>query len=276
MARKVSKPGKGATGRCPSIPEVAAMLEDCDRETLESCREALKSDTRKGIVALIGKAERRLDRQDAELARVRALYDFETALARERGAVLWAGLDEVGRGPLAGPVAAGCVILDLADIIPGLNDSKQVAPEVRLRVAEEIKRRAVAWSVAFVDNAYIDAHGMVRALKLAFTDALSQVEASAGRCDIVLLDGNPLGFDTREVNIVKGDAKCASIAAASIIAKVARDELMERYALEYPEYGWEKNKGYASAEHMDAIREHGLTPLHRASFCTGFSQLTLF
>lgn len=276
MARKVTIPGKGATARCLSVAEVASMLEGCDRDTLASCREALKSDTRKGIVTLLEKAERRLEKQEAELARVSALYAFEAELARSRGAVRWAGLDEVGRGPLAGPLAAGCVVLDPDDPIPGLNDSKRIAPDARAGIAEEIKRRAVAWSVAFVDNDYIDAHGMVRSLKKAFADALAQVEAAVGPCDVALLDGNPLGFDSREVNVVKGDARCASIAAASIIAKVARDELMERYAEDYPEYGWEKNKGYASADHMDAIREHGLTPLHRVSFCTSFSQMTLF
>ena len=276
MARKVSLPGQGATGRCPGIAEVAALLEGCDRATLESCREALRSDTRKGIVSLLEKAERRIERQEAELTRVQALYGVEADIARGRGATLWAGLDEVGRGPLAGPVAAGCVILNSDDPIMGLNDSKQLSPEVRRELAEEIKRRAVAWAVAFVDNGYIDAQGMVRSLKKAFSDALFQVEAQGFSCDVVLLDGNPLGFDRREVNVVKGDAKCASIAAASIIAKVARDDLMEQYAQEYPLYGWEKNKGYASADHMEAIREHGLTPLHRASFCTSFSQLSLF
>ena len=276
MARKVTIPGKGATARCLSLPEVAAMLEGCNRETFQSCREALKSDTRKGIAALLEKAERRIEREEAEFARVAAMYRFEQDFARERGAALWAGLDEVGRGPLAGPLAAGCVVLDPGDVILGLNDSKQVPPEARKALAEEIKRRAVAWSVAFVDNRFIDDHGMVRALKKAFSDALAQVEGAGVTCELALLDGNPLGFDGREANVVKGDAKCASIASASLIAKVARDELMERLALEYPEYGWEKNKGYASEEHMEAIREFGLSPLHRASFCTSFSQMRLF
>ena len=276
MARKVSIPGKGATAHCPSIAEVAAMLEGCSRETLESCREALRSDTRKGIANLIAQAERRLEKQEAELERVGSLYRFEAELAGARGARVWAGLDEVGRGPVAGPVAAGCVILDPDDLILGLNDSKQVAPEARRLLAQEIKVRSLAWSVAFVDNVYIDSFGMVRALKKAFSEALAKVEEGGFSCDMVLLDGNPLGFDAREVNVVKGDAKCASIAAASLIAKVARDDLMEELSLEYPVYGWDSNKGYASADHIEAIREYGLSPLHRASFCTGFNQMSLF
>ena len=94
--------------------------------------------------------------------------------------------------------------------------------------------------------------------------------------DLILLDGNPLRLDEREVNVVKGDAQCASIAAASIVAKVERDALMRSYAQRYPEYGFESNKGYASAQHIEAIREHGLSPIHRASFCTAFAQQSLF
>lgn len=280
MARKVVLPGKSATARALSIDEVAAMLDGCDRDTFESCREALRSDTRKGIVSLLARAEKRLAAEEAEMARLEGMYAHERALAEARGAAVWVGLDEVGRGPLAGPVAAGAVVLDAGTRIPGLNDSKQVPPEARKQIARRIKDEAIAWAVSFVDNGFIDAHGMTAALRRAFSEVLASVEqrlCQAGMAvDLVLLDGNPLGFDAREVNVVKGDATCASIAAASIIAKVDRDALMEEYARMYPQYGWESNKGYASDAHRRAIEEYGLSPLHRASFCTSFTQLSLF
>ncbi|MBR2789463.1 MAG: ribonuclease HII [Eggerthellaceae bacterium] len=280
MARTVVLPGKSATARALSIEEVAAMLEGCDRATFESCREALKSDTRKGILSLLARAEKRIAAEEAESARLEGMYAFESSLAAARGAKAWVGLDEVGRGPLAGPLAAGAVVLSPDTRIPGLNDSKKLTPAAREEIAEAVRAQALAWAVTYVDNEFIDAHGMVASLKKAFSTALADVEGQlAARemmCDLVLLDGNPLGFDAREVNVVKGDAKCASIAAASIIAKVARDALMVEYAAEYPRYGWESNKGYASEEHMAAIERYGLSPLHRASFCTSMTQMSLF
>ena len=280
MARKVQLPGQSATARSLSIEEVARMLEDCDEATFLSCREALKSDTRKGILRLLEKTAHRLESQKAEAARLKLLYTYEADLAREAGVTCWVGIDEVGRGPVAGPLAAGAVVLDPETRIPGLNDSKQLTPEARERIALQVKEEALAWAVSFVDNEYIDAHGIVASLKKAFSEALAQVEESlVGRgmqVGLVLLDGNPIGFDPREHNVVKGDAKCASIAAASIVAKVERDALMVRLAADYPQYGWDANKGYASEEHMKAIERYGLSPLHRMSFCTSFSQMALF
>ena len=146
----------------------------------------------------------------------------------------------------------------------------------RRLVAEAAEReRALAWAVRYVEPAEIDAAGMTACLVTAFRRALAAVEEVV-RADVVLLDGNPLHLDAREVNVVKGDGRCASIAAASVVAKVERDRLMEAYDAEYPGYGFAENKGYASAAHIEAIRERGLTPIHRASFCTAFSQPTLF
>ena len=280
MARKVQLPGKSATAHALSIAEVSALLDGCDRATYESCREALRTDTRKGIVSLLERAGKRLEVEDAEAARLEGMYAFERELAEMRRARVWVGLDEVGRGPVAGPLAAGAVVLDPATRIPGLNDSKKLSAASREEIADAVRRGAVACAVAFVDNRFIDEHGMVSSLKQAFSDALADVErqlADRGlSCDLVLLDGNPLGFDRRELNVVKGDGKCASIAAASIIAKVARDALMVDYARQYPEYGWDENKGYASEAHRKAIDAFGLTPLHRESFCTSFAQMSLF
>ena len=138
------------------------------------------------------------------------------------------------------------------------------------------KRQAVAWTVEYVEAADIDAAGMTASLVTAFRHALAHIETAGVRPDVVLLDGNPLRLDDREVNVVKGDCRCASIAAASIVAKVERDALMCRYAEDYPEYGFDSCKGYASPAHIEAIKRFGLTPLHRATFCTAFTQPTLF
>ena len=161
-------------------------------------------------------------------------------------------------------------------LVEGLNDSKQVKPEARERVAARVKETALAWTVQYVDAETIDAAGMAASLVKAFRAALAAIEAAGVHPDVVLVDGNPLHMDAREVNVVKGDSRCASIAAASLVAKVERDALMCRLAQRYPEYGFESHKGYASPEHIRAIRRHGLTPVHRATFCTAFTQPTLF
>ena len=160
--------------------------------------------------------------------------------------------------------------------IPGLNDSKQVKPESREVIAVRIKEIALAWTVQYVSPEDIDANGMTASLLHAFRAALAEVESAGVKPDTVLLDGNPLHMDPREVNVVKGDGKCASIAAASIVAKVERDALMCEYARQYPEYDFSSNKGYASAAHIQAIKDHGLCPIHRASFCHAFMQESLF
>ena len=149
-------------------------------------------------------------------------------------------------------------------------------PADRERIAAEVKRVALAWDVHYVEPSYIDDHGMTASLRLAFSSAVKAIEQAGVRPDVILLDGNPLHLDPREVNVVKGDGKCASIAAASIVAKVERDALMCRYAESYPEYHFAENKGYASQVHIDAIERVGLSPIHRKSFCTAFTQQTLF
>ena len=186
------------------------------------------------------------------------------------------GADEAGAGPLAGDVYAAAVILPYGCLLEGLNDSKQVRPEDREVIADEVRRHARAWTVQYVEPADIDRVGMTAALRQAFAAAIAEVEAQGVAVDVVLLDGNPLHLDPREVNVVKGDGKCASIAAASLVAKVARDHVMEAYAEQYPGYGFESNKGYGSEGHMAAIRERGLCPIHRRSFCSFAAQESLF
>ncbi len=257
----------------PTVAEIRSRLKQADAAEFKVLERSLVADTRKGVRAALETARHRLAAAAAEEARLQGMYDYQKELAGRAVAV---GLDEVGRGPLAGPLAVGAVVLPDAPRIAGLNDSKQVKPADRERIAEEIKELALAWAVCYVEPADIDAQGMTASLTSAFKQALECVEAAGIEVGAVLLDGNPLHMDEREINVVKGDGKCASIAAASIVAKVERDALMCRYAEQYPEYGFEACKGYASPAHIEAIRRYGLCPIHRVSFCHAFVQESLF
>lgn len=259
-----------------TVSELKKMLQEASLSEFEALERSLSADTRKGVRSAIQSARKRLDAEAAEAQRLATMYAFEATLLSERSASVAVGLDEVGRGPLAGPLAIGAVVLPEGVVIAGLNDSKQLKAEVRERLAEEIKEKALSWNVQYIQPHEIDAVGMTASLVTAFRRAVSAIEESGVVPELVLLDGNPLRMDKREVNVVKGDARCPSIAAASIVAKVERDALMKAYAVEYPEYGFESNKGYASADHMAAIEKHGLCPIHRVSFCTSFTQPTLF
>ena len=236
-----------------TVPEIRRKLQEADAAAFAVLERSLVADTRKGVRAAVEVARRRLEAEAAEEARLAGMYAFERELA-----------------------AVGGVGLDADDPIAGLNDSKQVRPEDREAIAGEVRRRARAWTVQYVEPADIDRVGMTAALRRAFAAAIAEVEAQGVAVDVVLLDGNPLHLDPREVNVVKGDGKCASIAAASLVAKVARDHVMEAYAEQYPGYGFESNKGYGSEGHMAAIRERGLCPIHRRSFCSFAAQESLF
>ncbi|PZU57815.1 MAG: ribonuclease HII [Sphingobium sp.] len=177
---------------------------------------------------------------------------------------LIAGVDEAGRGPLAGPVVAAAVILDRDDCPQGLNDSKQLSASRRAVLEGEIKARAVCWGIGIASVEEIDEINILWATMLAMTRA---VEALSRDCAHVLVDGNRCPrWRWPSTAIVEGDARCLSIAAASILAKEERDRMMIAAAAEHPHYGWETNKGYGSARHLAALREHGPSPLHRRSF----------
>ena len=259
-----------------TVQEIRNMLAQADAATFNVLERSLLADQRKGVQQALAVARRRLQAQQVEHERIERLYAYQRQLAQQRDAQVVVGLDEVGRGSIAGPLAVGAVVLPDDVPIEGLNDSKQVLPEKRREIAQAIKDVALAWTVQYIEPSVIDATGMTASLVMAFRRALQAIEAMGVQPDIVLLDGNPLRMDPREVNVVKGDTRCASIAAASIIAKVERDDLMCAYAQQYPAYGWDECKGYASPHHIAAIKEHGLTPLHRVSFCTSFMQESLF
>ena len=175
------------------------------------------------------------------------------------------GIDEAGRGPLAGPVVVAAVIMPKDSFIEGVNDSKKVSEKKRELLYDQITNEAIAWGVGIIDQNEIDRINILNATKVGVTDSIKQLKK---RPDRILVDALT-GIDTLGIPytpIVKGDAKCYSIAAASIIAKVTRDGIMRQWDEIYPEYGFEKHKGYGTAAHISAIKEYGLTPLHRRSF----------
>ena len=259
-----------------TVQEIKQMLLQANDESFAVLERSLSADTRKGVRSAVESTRRRLEAQRAEAARLNGLYEFQESITAERGGTVILGLDEVGRGSIAGPLAVGGVVLPATPRIAGLNDSKQLSPAKREEIAAQIKEHAVAWTVQYVEPDVIDSIGMTASLRRAFSSAIAQIEKAGIEVDVVLLDGNAMHLDKREVNVIKGDARCASIAAASIVAKVERDALMTRYAVEYPQYDLEDCKGYGSAKHIAAIKQHGLSPIHRASFCTSFMQESLF
>jgi ribonuclease HII len=191
------------------------------------------------------------------------MYEFELAF-REQGYLLVAGLDEAGRGPIAGPVTAAAVILNPADPIAGLNDSKQLSAKERNRLAGEIHSRALAYAVVFIDEATIDAVNIYQAAKMAMLEAVKRlpIVPTALLTDAMPLPETHLPF----LALIKGDCRSASIAAASILAKVERDRHMTRMDEVYPGYGFVRHKGYLTKEHQMAIETLGPSPIHRKTF----------
>ena len=188
---------------------------------------------------------------------------YESAL-HARGLNYVCGVDEVGRGPLAGPVVCAAVIMPQGDIIEGVDDSKKLTAKKREKLAELIKQKAVAWAICRVEPQVIDRINILQATRLCMKNAVQSLDI---RPDFVLTDGNmTLDISIPQRSIIKGDANCYCIGAASIIAKVERDALMVEYAAVYPGYGFEKNAGYGTAAHIAAIKQFGLTAIHRRSF----------
>lgn len=194
-----------------------------------------------------------------------ALYAYEREY-HAKGYSVIAGIDEAGRGPLAGPVVAGCCILDPEVKILGLDDSKKLSEKKREALFSEIKEKALAWSVCEVSPEVIDQINILEATKRAMRTCVEEISKSL-RPDLLLIDAvNLSGTGVDVVPIIKGDANSDSIAAASILAKVTRDHIMIEFDEVYPGYGFAKHKGYGTKDHYAAIREKGMTPIHRRSF----------
>lgn len=206
--------------------------------------------------------------KEREEERLKVLKEYENKL-HESGLKYIAGIDEAGRGPLAGPVVVGVAIMKPDSFIEGINDSKKISESKREKLYEQITEEALAWSVGIVTEKEIDELNILNATKKALEKALDCLEIKPDRILVDALEH----IDTKGVpytSVIKGDAKIYSISAASIIAKVTRDRIMREYDEVYPEYGFAKHKGYGTAAHIGAIKEHGPCPLHRRSFIKNF------
>lgn len=214
------------------------------------------------------------ERLEKELARLAAMHEYENAHADVR---FIAGIDEAGRGPLAGPVVAACCILPKDAVILYLNDSKKVTALRREAMLPEIKEKAIAYGIGIVEEKRIDEINILQAdyeamrIALQQTSEMLQAKGLADAPGLLLNDAVTIpGVDIPQESIIKGDAKSVSIAAASILAKVTRDHLMEEYDAQYPEYGFARNKGYGTKEHIEALKRLGPCPIHRRSFIGHF------
>ncbi len=216
---------------------------------------------------LIEKLQKKKNAYDKEYARVQKMSEYERN-AYKKGHRFIAGIDEVGRGPLAGPVVAACVILPENIFIEGINDSKQLSAEKRDNLYDLIREKAISYGIGMVDEKMIDEVNILNATYMAMEAAIKQLKPQP---DLLLNDAVKLkNVEIEQIPIIKGDSLSISIAAASIIAKVTRDRLIDEMDSTYPEYGFSKNKGYGTKEHIEAIKKYGLCPIHRISFTKNF------
>ena len=248
-----------------SIGEIKKEFEQADRQMLLSLYEIYADDNRAGVVSLISKYKKQEEKLEAEKKRIENMSIYERKYADFQ---YICGIDEVGRGPLAGPVVAGAVILPKNCDILYLNDSKKLSEKMREELYDEIMEKAVATGIGIVGPGRIDEINILQATYEAMRMAIDNLRV---RPDLLLNDAVTIPeVSIKQVPIIKGDAKSISIAAASIIAKVTRDRLMVQYEEVLPGYGFASNKGYGSAMHIQAIQEYGATPIHRQSFIKNF------
>ena len=216
------------------------------------------------------KAEKgiQFEMKEKEEERLKELKQIEKDFY-DKGMEYICGIDEAGRGPLAGPVVVASVIMPKESMIEGVNDSKKISEKKREKLYEEIIQNAMSWSVAIVDHNKIDEINILNATKEGLTECIKKLDVKP---NVIMVDAlekiNTCGIPYK--SIIKGDAKCYSIAAASIVAKVTRDRIMRQWDEVYPQYGFSKHKGYGTAIHINAIKEYGLCPIHRRSFTKNY------
>ncbi|WP_110929704.1 ribonuclease HII [Bacillus massiliglaciei] len=244
-----------------SIKEISRVLksvQDPFDPFLIQCSE----DGRKGVQDLADKWKRHYERRQKVLQEFERMSSFEKEL-KQKGFTFIAGIDEVGRGPLAGPVVASAVILPDGFLLPGLNDSKKVPEKTRERFYETIMKEAVSVGTGIIHSDEIDEINIYQAAKKAMLQAVSKLSIMP---DHLLIDAMELDLSIPQLSIIKGDSKSISISAASIVAKVTRDRIMREYAEQHPHYHFEQNMGYGTPAHLEALDLFGLTPWHRKSF----------
>ena len=240
------------------IKEQLANIQRLDDPLLAE----LEQDSRSGVIQAIAKRKREIQKRIDEDERLEGMLAYEKE-CYARGMELIAGVDEVGRGPLAGPVVAAAVILPKACKIPGLNDSKKIPKYKHKEIYEAVLQNAIAIGIGIKDNHVIDQVNIYEATKLAMMEAIGQLEPQPQH---LLIDAMKLDLPISQTSIIKGDANSLSIAAASIVAKVTRDQMMEEFDREYPGYDFAQNAGYGTAKHLAGLDKLGVTPIHRRSF----------
>ena len=245
----------------PTIKEIKECLATIDRLD-HPLFEELIADGRAGVQAAISKRKRELQKQVEEDQRLEKMLAYEKELYAQ-GIQLIAGVDEVGRGPLAGPVVAAAVILPENCKIPGLNDSKKIPKSKHQAIYQAVLDQALSVGIGVKDNQVIDQVNIYEATKLAMVEAIQELDQQPQH---LLIDAMKLDLPIPQTSIIKGDANSLSIAAASIVAKVTRDQMMAAYDQEYPGYDFAQNAGYGTSNHLEGLERHGVTPIHRLSF----------
>ena len=240
------------------IKEQLASIQRLDDPLLTEWEQ----DSRSGVIQAIAKRKKEIQKRLDEDERLEGMLAYEKE-CYARGMELIAGVDEVGRGPLAGPVVAAAVILPKACKIPGLNDSKKIPKSKHKEIYEAVLQNAIAIGIGVKDNQVIDQVNIYEATKLAMMEAIGQLEPQPQH---LLIDAMKLDLPIPQTSIIKGDANSLSIAAASIVAKVTRDQMMEEFDREYPGYDFAQNAGYGTAKHLAGLDKLGVTPIHRRSF----------
>ncbi|MGF0028923.1 ribonuclease HII [Streptococcus alactolyticus] len=243
------------------IKEALAQIDclDDDRWDLYA------SDIRIGVQKAIVQRKKAIQAEIDEDVRLETMLRYEKELY-QKGYQAIAGIDEVGRGPLAGPVVTACVILPKDCKIRHLNDSKKIPKKHHEEIYEEVLARALGVGIGIVDNDTIDRVNIYEATKLGMLQAIEQMKGEVTKPDYLLIDAMQLDTPIPQLSLIKGDANSLSIAAASIVAKVTRDRMMAEYAKEYPGYAFDKNVGYSTKDHLAGLKQYGVAPIHRKSF----------
>lgn len=243
------------------IKEALAQIDclDDDRWDLYT------SDIRIGVQKAIVQRKKAIQAEIDEDVRLETMLRYEKELY-QKGYQAIAGIDEVGRGPLAGPVVTACVILPKDCKIRHLNDSKKIPKKHHEEIYEEVLARALGVGIGIVDNDTIDRVNIYEATKIGMLQAIEQMKGEVTKPDYLLIDAMQLDTPIPQLSLIKGDANSLSIAAASIVAKVTRDRMMAEYAKEYPGYAFDKNVGYGTKDHLAGLKQYGVTPIHRKSF----------
>ncbi|KRK87862.1 ribonuclease HII [Lentilactobacillus sunkii] len=240
------------------IKQLLAGIDDLDDPRIIE----LTSDPRKGVQLAVKAAERRISKYREAVSQFENRFKYERSFWH-KGLQYIAGVDEVGRGPLAGPVVSAAVILPHDFDLIEVNDSKQLTPATRAKLAPKIREEAISIGIGSVDNLGIDQLNIYQATRVAMKQAVESLDPQP---EEIIVDAMQIPVPIEQTRLIKGDAKSISVSAASIIAKVYRDHLMDEYAEQYPQYDFPHNAGYGTAKHLAALKEFGPTPIHRMTF----------